>query len=72
MDYAETRTISREPLLIKVSILVPEYLEVQLAGGPSHEPLAARRSHAEQTKLEREMAPCLTLRSPRAHSRLRP
>jgi len=56
LDYTETRTISRELLLIKVSILGPEYLEDQLAGGPSHEPRAAHRAHAEQTKLEREMA----------------
>ncbi|KAH9069871.1 hypothetical protein EDB83DRAFT_2518219 [Lactarius deliciosus] len=51
-----TRTISRELLLVKVSILGPEYLEDQLEGGPSHEPRAAHRAHAEQTKLEREMA----------------
>ncbi|KAH9008205.1 small subunit of acetolactate synthase-domain-containing protein, partial [Lactarius hengduanensis] len=50
-----TRTISRELLLVKVSILGPEYLEDQLEGGPSHEPRAAHRAHAEQTKLEREM-----------------
>ena len=55
LDYTETRTISRELLLVKVSILGPEYLEDQLAGGPSHEPRAAHRAHAEQTKLEREM-----------------
>ena len=58
LDYTETRTISRELLLVKVSILGPEYLEDQLAGGPSHEPRAAHRAHAEQqiNKLEREMA----------------
>jgi acetolactate synthase-1/3 small subunit len=56
LDYTETRTISRELLLVKVSILGPEYLEDQLAGGPSHEPRASHRAHAEQTKLEREMA----------------
>ncbi|KAH9002502.1 small subunit of acetolactate synthase-domain-containing protein [Lactarius deliciosus] len=50
-----TRTISRELLLVKVSILGPEYLEDQLEGGPSHEPRAAHPAHAEQTKLEREM-----------------
>ncbi|KAH9166260.1 acetolactate synthase [Lactarius sanguifluus] len=33
----------------------PEYLEDQLEGGPSHEPRAAHRAYAEQTKLEREM-----------------
>ncbi|KAH9032651.1 acetolactate synthase [Lactarius hengduanensis] len=56
LDYTETRTISRELLLVKVSIIGPEYLEDQLEGGPSHEPRAAHRAHAEQTKLEREMA----------------
>lgn len=30
--------ISRELLLVKVSILGPEYLEDQFVGGPSHEP----------------------------------
>lgn len=38
LDYTETRTITRELLLAKVSILGPEYLEDQLVGGPSHEP----------------------------------
>ncbi|KAH9171203.1 hypothetical protein EDB89DRAFT_2071112 [Lactarius sanguifluus] len=59
LDYTETRTISRELLLFKVSILGHEYLEYQLEGGPTHEPRAPHRSphraHAEQTKLEREM-----------------
>ena len=55
LDYTETRTISRELLLVKVSILGPEYLDDQLTGGPSHEPRASHRAHAEQTKLEREM-----------------
>jgi acetolactate synthase-1/3 small subunit len=56
MDYTETRTIQRELLLVKVSILGPEYLEDLLAGGPSHEPRDSHRAHAEQTKLDREMA----------------
>jgi len=56
LDYTETRTIQRELLLVKVSILGPEYLDDQLAGGPSHEPRASHRAHAEQTKLDREMA----------------
>jgi len=38
LDYTDTRTINRELLLVKVSILGPEYLEDQLAGGPSHDP----------------------------------
>ncbi|KAF7315339.1 ACT domain-containing protein [Mycena indigotica] len=48
LDYTNTRTISRELLLAKVSILGPEYLEDQLQGGPSHEP--------RRTKLEQEAA----------------
>ncbi|KAH9166267.1 acetolactate synthase [Lactarius sanguifluus] len=43
-----THTISRELLLVKVSILWPEYLEDQLEGGPSHEPRAAHRAHADE------------------------
>ncbi|KAK7035253.1 acetolactate synthase, regulatory subunit [Paramarasmius palmivorus] len=50
LDYTDTRTITRELLLVKVSILGPEYLEEQLVGGPSHEP---RRLSPEE-KLERE------------------
>lgn len=38
LNYTETTLIERELLLAKVSILGPEYLEDQLAGGPSHEP----------------------------------
>ena len=53
LGYTETRTISRELLLVKVSIFSPED---QLAGGPSHEPCASHRAHAEQTKLVHEMA----------------
>jgi len=49
LDYTDTRTISRELLLVKVSILGPEYLDEQLQGGPSLEP---RRT----SKLEREAA----------------
>ncbi|KAG6832502.1 hypothetical protein H0H87_001427 [Tephrocybe sp. NHM501043] len=47
LDYTETRTIARELLLVKVSILGPEYLEDQLAGGPSHDPRAAHPSKFE-------------------------
>ncbi|KAF7375982.1 ACT domain-containing protein [Mycena sanguinolenta] len=53
LDYTNTRTISRELLLVKVSILGPEYLEEQLQGGPSLEP---RRAPAPSSKLEREAA----------------
>ncbi|KAI0036872.1 acetolactate synthase [Vararia minispora EC-137] len=57
LDYTETHTISRELLLVKVSILGPEYLEDQLSGGPSHDPRHAHEEHAEfHSKLEREMA----------------
>lgn len=38
MDYTDTTVITRELLLVKVSILGPEYLEDQLLGGPSHDP----------------------------------
>lgn len=49
LDYTQTRTIARELLLVKVSILGPEYLDDQLAGGPSHDP-----REAEPSKMERE------------------
>ncbi|KAJ7502789.1 small subunit of acetolactate synthase-domain-containing protein [Mycena galericulata] len=52
LDYTNTRTISRELLLVKVSILGPEYLEEQLQGGPSHEP----RRAPPASKMEREAA----------------
>ncbi|KAH8995277.1 hypothetical protein EDB86DRAFT_3064579 [Lactarius hatsudake] len=49
LDYIETRTISRELLLVKVSILGPEYLEDQLEGGPKaltpSEALRQRHQH---------------------------
>ncbi|KAL0580334.1 hypothetical protein V5O48_001671 [Marasmius crinis-equi] len=51
LDYTDTRTITRELLLVKVSILGPEYLEEQLLGGPTHEP---RRHSPGTDKLERE------------------
>ncbi|KZT41532.1 acetolactate synthase [Sistotremastrum suecicum HHB10207 ss-3] len=57
LDYTETRTISRELLLVKVSILGPEYLEDQLVGGPSH---AVRRAVddplSDTDKMGREVA----------------
>ncbi|KAH9485274.1 Acetolactate synthase small subunit, mitochondrial [Psilocybe cubensis] len=53
LDYTETKVISRELLLAKVSILGPEYLEEQLLGGPSHEPRRASEDPSE-SKLERE------------------
>ncbi|KAF5385902.1 hypothetical protein D9615_002396 [Tricholomella constricta] len=51
LDYTQTRTIARELLLVKVSILGPEYLEDQLAGGPSHDP---RVAHEGPSKIDRE------------------
>jgi acetolactate synthase-1/3 small subunit len=54
LDYTETRCITRELLLVKVSILGPEYLEQQLQGGPSHEPRREPDPEAD-SKLEREM-----------------
>jgi acetolactate synthase-1/3 small subunit len=47
LDYTETRTISRELMLCKISVLGPEYLEDQLQGGPTHEP--------QRDKLQREV-----------------
>ena len=38
LDYTETRCLERELLLVKVSILGSEYVEEQLAGGPSLAP----------------------------------
>jgi len=57
LDYTDTRTITRELLLVKVSILGPEYLEEQLLGGPSHEPRRHTEAENEElgsSKLERE------------------
>ncbi|EAU91358.2 acetolactate synthase [Coprinopsis cinerea okayama7 len=48
LDYTDNSLVSRELLLAKVSILGPEYLDQQYAGGPFHEPQAA------DPKLERE------------------
>ncbi|PFH52011.1 hypothetical protein AMATHDRAFT_141016 [Amanita thiersii Skay4041] len=53
LDYTDTKTISRELLLVKVSILGPEYLEEQLLGGPSHDPRKPR-AEAIPSKFERE------------------
>jgi acetolactate synthase-1/3 small subunit len=38
LDYTDTPKIQRELLLVKVSLLGPEYLEDQLVGGPHHDP----------------------------------
>jgi len=51
LDYTDTKCIERELLLVKVSTLGPEYIEEQLAGGPS---LAPRRYRS--SKLQQEMA----------------
>lgn len=60
LDYTETRCITRELLLVKVSILGPEYLEEQLQGGPTHDPRKgpqqAGSSDNDSHKLEREVA----------------
>ncbi|KIY65676.1 acetolactate synthase [Cylindrobasidium torrendii FP15055 ss-10] len=48
LDYTDTRTIERELLLVKVSILGPEYVEDQLSGGPSHQPRVEHPSIMEQ------------------------
>ncbi|KAG1864335.1 small subunit of acetolactate synthase-domain-containing protein [Suillus subluteus] len=54
LDYTDTRVITRELLLVKVSILGPEYLEDQLVGGPSHEPKRGPHPRHRETKLEKE------------------
>jgi len=66
LDYTYTRLISRELLLVKVSILGPEYVDEQLVGGPSHSPRTERWRDSVQSpaseapeahsKLEREIA----------------
>ncbi|KAG8962024.1 hypothetical protein FRC03_004663 [Tulasnella sp. 419] len=61
LDYTETPTIARELVLVKVSILGPEYLEDQLAGGPTHEPrrhdeLEGGAEDPHSSKLQKEMA----------------
>ncbi|KAJ7287364.1 small subunit of acetolactate synthase-domain-containing protein [Mycena rebaudengoi] len=56
LDYTDTRTISRELLLAKVSILGPEYVEEQLQGGPSHEPRRSPSLLHGRSKMEREAA----------------
>ena len=62
LDYTDTRTISRELLLVKVSILGPEYLDDQLLGGPSHDPRPAQQTsfeaeghHHDSKLLDREV-----------------
>ncbi len=50
LDYTNTLHISRELLLVKVSVLGPEYLEQQLAGGPTH----AATEPIEEQKVDQE------------------
>lgn len=55
LDYTDTPMITRELLLVKLSILGPEYLEDQLSGGPSHAPRRAEDATqfaAEGDKME--------------------
>lgn len=54
LDYTDTNVISRELLLVKVSILGPEYLEDQFVGGPSHEPRRGTPIQEPASKLEKE------------------
>lgn len=53
LDYTETRCIERELLLVKVSVLGPEYIDEQLAGGPS---LAPRRYRSNKMQQETVLA----------------
>ncbi len=62
LDYTETRTISRELLLVKVSILGPEYIDDQLLGGSSHDPRPVQQipiedegHHHDSKLLDREV-----------------
>ena len=48
LDYTDTKCIERELLLVKVSILGPEYVEEQLVGGPSLAPRQYRSSKMQQ------------------------
>jgi len=48
LDYTETTCIERELLLVKVSILGPEYIDEQLAGGPSLAPRQYRSNKMHQ------------------------
>ena len=48
LDYTDTRCISRELLLVKVSILGPDYIEEQLLGGPTHDPRHIHKTAQQQ------------------------
>lgn len=52
LDYTDTKIISRELALVKVSILGPEYVEEQLLGGPTHQP--RRENSPADSKLHQE------------------
>lgn len=54
LDYTDTKLISRELLLVKVSILGSEYLEDQLTGGPSLSPRTERWSSATHSPSDSE------------------
>ena len=47
LDYTGTPMITRELLLVKLSILGPEYVEDQYLGGPTHEPRRSVKLEAE-------------------------
>ena len=69
MDYTDTKTISRELLLVKVSILGPEYLDQQLLGGPSHDPRRSRTEVASATPSKHDREAMLAQKFERsAHS----
>ncbi|KIY53030.1 acetolactate synthase [Fistulina hepatica ATCC 64428] len=56
LDYTHTKTISRELLLAKISILGPEYLDQQLAGGPTHQPITQAPPDADKLLREAQLA----------------
>lgn len=57
LDYTHTPKIQRELLLVKVSLLGPEYLEAQLVGGPTHDPrTTAQHAHEQALVTHRHVA----------------
>jgi acetolactate synthase-1/3 small subunit len=52
IDYTDTPKIQRELLLVKVSLLGPEYLEDQLVGGPHHDPRVTAQQAAATAEVQ--------------------
>jgi acetolactate synthase-1/3 small subunit len=65
LDYTHTPKIQRELLLVKVSLLGPEYLEAQLVGGPTHDPrTTAQQAHEQALATHRHVAETNAAASP--------